>query len=56
MTGKRSVSKYRNRRTTRLLWAMRQIKYFGTKNKNNLDKNSYVRCLTQRNCKGLKVM
>ena len=34
---------------------MRRIKYFGTKNKNNLDKNSYVRCLTQRNCKGLKV-
>ena len=53
---KRSVSKYRNRRTTKLLWAMRQRKYFRTKNKNNLDIYSYVRCLTQRNCKGLNVM
>ena len=53
VTGKRSVSKYRNRRTTKLLWAMRQRKYFRTKNKNNLDID---RCLTQRNCKGLKAM
>ena len=36
--------------------AMRQRKYFRTKNKNNLDKDSYVRCLTQLNCKSLKVM
>ena len=35
---------------------MRQRKYFRTKNKINLDRDSYVRCLTQRNCKGLKVM
>ena len=35
---------------------MRQRKYFRTKNKNNFDKESYVRCLTQRNCKDLKVM
>ena len=56
VTGKRSVSKYRNRRTTKLLWAMRQRKYFRTKNKNNLEIDSYVRCLTQRNFKGLKVM
>ena len=56
VTGKRSVSKYRNRRTTKLLWAMRQRKYFRTKNKNNLDIDSYVRCLTQQNCKGLRVM
>ena len=40
VTGKRSVSKYRNRRTTKLLWAMRQRKYFRTKN--NLDIDSYV--------------
>ena len=31
-------------------------KYFRTNKKNNLDIDSYVRCLTQRNCKGLKVM
>ena len=36
--------------------AMRQRNYFRTKNKNNLDTDSYVRCLTQQNCKGLKVM
>ena len=35
---------------------MRQRKYFRTKNKNNLDINSYVRCLTQQNCKGFRVM
>ena len=34
---KRSVPKYRNRGTTKLLWAVRQRKYFRTKNKNNLD-------------------
>ena len=56
VTGKRSVSKYRNRRTTKLLWAMGQRKYFRTNNKNNLDIDSYVRCLTQRNYKGLKAM
>ena len=55
VTGKRSVSKYRNRRITKLLWAMRQRKYFRTKDKNNLDKDSYMRCLTQWNCEGLKV-
>ena len=32
---------------------MRQRKYFRTKNKNNLDIDSYVRCLTQQNCKSL---
>ena len=42
MTGKRSVSKYRNRRTTKLLWAMSQRKYFRTKKKSNLDIDSYV--------------
>ena len=42
MTGKRSVSKYRNRRTTKLLWAMKQTNYFRTKNKNNLDIDSYM--------------
>ena len=36
--------------------AMRQRKYFRTKNKSNLDIDSYVRCLTQWNCKSLKVM
>ena len=56
VTGKRSVSKYRNKRTTKLLWAMRQRKYFRTKNKNNLDIDSYLGCLTQWNWKGLKVM
>ena len=35
---------------------MRQKKYFRTKNKNNLDIESYVSCLTQRNSKDLKVM
>ena len=35
---------------------MTQRKYSKTKNKNNLDIVSYVRCLTQRNCKGLKAM
>ena len=44
MIGKRSVCKYGNRRT-KLLWTMRQRKYFRTKNKNNLDIDSYVRCL-----------
>ena len=56
VTGKRSVSKCSNRRTTKLLWAMRQRKYFRTRNKNNLDIDTYLRCLTQRNCKSLKVM
>ena len=42
VTRKRSVSKYRNRRTTKLLWAMRPRKYFRTKNKNNLDIDSYM--------------
>ena len=56
MAGKRSVFKYRNRRATKLLSAMRQKKYFRTKNKINLDIDSYVRCLMQWNCKGLKVM
>ena len=56
VTGNRYVSKYRNRRATKLLWAMRQRKYFGTKNKNNLDLDSYVWCRTQRNCKGWRVM
>ena len=56
VTGKRSVSKYRNTQTTKLLWAMRQRSYFRTKDKNNLGIGSYVRCLTQRNCKGLKVI
>ena len=59
MTGKRSVSKYRNRRTRKLLWAMRQRKYFRTKNKNKHRQlrviDSYMRRLTQRNCHGLKV-
>ena len=55
VTGKRSGSKYSNRRTTKLIWAMRQRKYFRTK-KNNLDTDSYVRCLTQQNCKGLKLV
>ena len=32
---------------------MRQRKYFRTKNKNNLDIDSYVSCLTQQNCKDL---
>ena len=36
--------------------AMRQRKHFWTKNKNNLDIDSYVRCLMQQNCKSLKVM
>ena len=45
-----------NRRATKLLWAMRQRKYFRTRNKNNLDIDTYLRCLTQRNCKSLKVM
>ena len=35
---------------------MRQRSYFRTKDKNNLGIGSYVRCLTQRNCKGLKVI
>ena len=35
---------------------MRQKKYFRNKNKTNLDVDSYIRCLTQRNCKGLKDM
>ena len=35
---------------------MRQRKYFTTKNKNNLDIESFVRCLMQQNCKGLKAM
>ena len=35
---------------------MSQRKYFRTKNKNNLDIDSYMRCLMQQNCKGLKVM
>ena len=56
VTGKRCVSKYRNRRTTKLLWAMRQRKYFRTNIRNNLDIDSYVRCLKQQDCKGLKVM
>ena len=56
VTEKRSVPKYRNRRTTKLLLAMRQIKYFTTKNKNNLDIESFVRCLMQQNCKGWKAM
>ena len=30
---------------------MKQRKYFRTKNKNNLDMYSYVRCLAQLNCK-----
>ena len=34
---------------------MRQRKYFRTK-KNNLDTDSYVRCLTQQNCKGSKLV
>ena len=51
----RSVSKYRNRRT-KLLWVMSQRKYFRTKNKNDLDIGSCMRCLTQRICKGLKIM
>ena len=55
VTGKRSVSKYRNRRTTKL-WPMRQTNSFRTKNKINLDIDSCMRCLTQRNCIGLKVM
>ena len=42
VTGKRSASKYRNRRTTKLLWAMRQRKYIRTKNKDSLDIDSYV--------------
>ena len=49
VTGKRSVSKYWNRRTTKLLWAMRQRKYYNTKNKNNLDVDSYS---SVRNCRG----
>ena len=53
---KRSVPKCRNRGTTKLLWAVRQRKYFRAKNKNNLDTESYVRSLTQQNCKSLKVM
>ena len=56
VTGKRCVSKCRNRRTTKLLWTMRQRKYFRTNIRNNLDIDSYVRCLTQQDCKGLKVM
>ena len=56
VTEKRSVSKYRNRRTTKLLWVMSQRKYFRTKNKNDLDIGSCMRCLTQRICKGLKIM
>ena len=52
----RSISKYRNRRTTKLLGAMRQKRHFRTKKENNLDIEIYVRCLTQRNCEGLKVM
>ena len=36
--------------------AMRQRKYFRSKNKNYLDIDSYMKCLTQRNCKRLKVM
>ena len=35
---------------------MRQRKYFRTNIRNNLDIDSYVRCLTQQDCKGLKVM
>ena len=27
-----------------------------TKNKNNWDKDSYMRCVTQQNCKGLMAM
>ena len=35
---------------------MRQRKYFRTNIRNNLDIDSYVKCLTQQDCKGLKVM
>ena len=48
MTGKRSVSKYRNRRTTKLLWAMSQRKYFRTKKKSNLDIDSYMMSNTKK--------
>ena len=56
VTGKSSVSKYRNGRAIKLLWVMKQRTYFRIKNKNNLDIDCYVRCLTQRNCNSLKVM
>ena len=70
VTRKRSVSKYRNRKTGKLLWAMMQktknrmkrikitknTKKKKTKNKNNWDKDSYMRCVTQQNCKGLMAM
>ena len=47
---------YQSNQTNYCSKAMRQRKYFRTKNKNNLDIDSYVRCLTQQNCKGLRVM
>ena len=35
---------------------MKQRKNFRTKNKNDIDIDSYVKYLAQRNCKGLKGM
>ena len=46
---------YQSSQTNYCSKAMRQKKYFRAKNKNDLDVDSYVRFLTQRNCKGLKV-
>ena len=44
---------YQSNQTNYCSKAMRQRKYFRTKNKNNLDIDSYVSCLTQQNCKDL---